>query len=84
MLAFRETGLDPVMHPYAYTGTEGHGFTYEYYIDPATKLPAYSELYLNDQEEKPVRDYAYKTLYEFNTSTFDASTSNHAPLVFDW
>lgn len=84
MMAFRKTGLDPIAQPYGYTAAEGHGFAYEYYVDPTAKLPVYSELYLHDREGKPVRDYAYKTLYEFGTATFDATTRNMAPLSLKW
>jgi len=42
MEAFNATGLNATKQPYTYFGASGEGASLDYYINPATMLPAYS------------------------------------------
>jgi hypothetical protein len=90
MFAFKKTGLSPSAWPYVYRGTGGSGFAIEYYVDPATKLPVYSEILTTagkDSQGNDVTDLDYtlaRVQYTFGTATFDASSANAAPLKLDW
>ncbi len=44
MTAFQATGLNPQTHPYTYFGTGNEGVHLVYYVDPASQLPAYSQM----------------------------------------
>jgi hypothetical protein len=91
MWSFKKTGIDPEKHPYLYAGAGGDGLNLEYYVDPATKLPVYSELTTlpakddSTGKEIPIVNY-YKdrTQYEFGSSTFDASPANGADIALTW
>lgn len=88
MFAFKQTGLDPAEHPYSYVGSGGEGFTLEYYVDPTTGLPAYSELTAlassGDGSGSVTGDYHYRMQYDFTTSTFDATPANNADIAITW
>jgi hypothetical protein len=88
MWAFKETKLDPAAHPFEYRIRGGDGMHIEYYVDPTTKLPVYSEMKstpLKDKngKEKPYDAYRdIRTSYQFGVSEFDASPNS--PLSIDW
>lgn len=88
MFAFKETGLNPDDHPYGYAGAGGEGFTLEYYVDPTTSLPTYSELTAlaspGDGSDSVAGDYHYRVQYDFTASTFDATTANNADITLTW
>ena len=86
MMAFRETDLDPAAHVYGTRGDETGGARFEYYVDPATKLPAYSEFTPlgEDDEGATVEGLTHRTHYQFGTAEFDVEITNPAPLTMDW
>jgi hypothetical protein len=90
MFAFKQTGLDPTAWPYIYHGAGGYGIALEYYVDPVTKLPAYSETLTTPQKDlqgndKPLDEYNFhRVQYQFGTATFDASAANNDPIKLDW
>lgn len=71
MWAFKETGLKPADHPYGYLGAGGNGLKIAYFVDPATKLPVYSEIGTTPIKDstgadKPGSVYSfYRTQYSF-------------------
>jgi hypothetical protein len=86
MMAFRDTGLDPSTHVYGTRGEETGGARFEYYVDPATKLPAYSEFTpvgTNDEGQQ-VDGLTSRTHYQFGTADFDVEITHPEPLSMDW
>lgn len=87
MFAFKETGLDPFEYPYGYAGAGEEGFDLEYYVDPATSLPAYSELTSiapPTSTSNRSGDYHYRITYDFTASTFDATPANTSDITLNW
>lgn len=90
MWAFKSTGLNPTSHPFDYVGTAEEGITLEYYIDPTTGLPAYSELTPiapKDDSGKTTSFsdlYHYRVQYDYTTGMFDASSNNNADITINW
>jgi hypothetical protein len=88
--AFRETGLDFRTHPYQTRGTGGAGLHMEYYIDPTTKLPAYSEIKTTPSKDhngsyKPEDESeSVKMQYQYGVSTFDASDKSPDLIAITW
>ena len=88
--AFSKTGLDSRKHPYTYIGAGGDGLHIEYFVDPATKLPAYSVLTTAPKKDDTGRDlpvsgyYQYRVTYQFGTAIFDASITNNTDVHLDW
>lgn len=89
MWAFKETKLDPATHPYGYVGAGGNGTKLTYFVDPSTKLPAYSELITTpildgEGKEKPgSRYFLSKTQYAFGSLPDVKTTSGQDPKL-DW
>ncbi len=67
--AFDKTGLDSAKWPYQTTGTLATGAKLIYYINPATQLPAYSQIsltyYLNDSGARQPDN-----IYDFQDSQY--------------
>lgn len=89
MWAFKETKLDPATHPYGYVGAGGNGTKLTYFVDPATKLPAYSELLTTPildsegKEKAGSRYFLSKTQYTFGSLPDVKTTSGQDPKL-DW
>ncbi|SDJ72929.1 hypothetical protein [Nonomuraea jiangxiensis] len=65
MWSFKTSGVDPDTHPYSYNGAMGTGYHVVTYLDPATLLPAYSEVEQTpvlDENGKPRTDSGYSKL----------------------
>jgi hypothetical protein len=88
MFAFQETGLDPFKYPYGYVGSGGQGFKLDYYVDPATGLPAYSEIAslprVDEAGKNDKSTYHFRIQYDFTRSTFDASPANNTDINLTW
>ena len=88
MFAFKKTGLNPDDHPYGYVGSGGQGFTLDYYIDPGTSLPAYSEISslprTDDAGKSDTSSYHFRIQYDFTSSSFDASPANDTDIAITW
>ncbi len=89
MFAFKQTKLDPSTWPYTYASAGGDGLAIEYYVDPATQLPAYSEILTVPREDSENAAYGTENdftqvSYRFGTATFDATEKNTDLLKLDW
>lgn len=89
MWAFKETGMDPETHPFAYIGAGGNGSKITYIVDPSTQLPVYSEIGttpLKDTQgkDKPGDSYSfYRTQYAFGSMP-DVAITNEKDVTLDW
>ena len=88
--AFTKLGLDAATHPYGYRGASDAGTRLEYYVDPNTQLPVYSETTelpakTSAGQNKPLDGYeVYRTNYTFGKATFAVQTNNEADIAIDW
>lgn len=89
MWAFKETKLKPATHPFGYLGAGGNGMKITYVVDPATKLPAYSEISITPRKDTsgkdiPMDNYSFhRTQYTFG-SLPDVTTVNEQDVTLDW
>jgi len=88
MNAFQATGLDAAKHPYTFFGAGGEGTHVQYYIDPATLLPAYARM-----DSTPVlgstgqpqltTNWSHRTIeYSFPDAVADQNLDSHTPITF--
>ncbi|HJQ09008.1 MAG TPA: hypothetical protein VJ836_06015 [Candidatus Saccharimonadales bacterium] len=88
--AFDETGLDEEKHPYTVVGASANGIHLEYYVDPKTRLPVYSEAHPlpgkdSEGKDKPISTYyRHRITYQFGSTPFDLEASKDADLALDW
>jgi hypothetical protein len=89
MWAFKTTGLDPAAYPYGYVGAGGEGMDIEYYVDPTSKLPVYTEISTtpgknSDGSEAPQASYShYRVQYDFGKLP-NVSTTNMQDISISW
>ena len=88
--AFAATKLNGDTWPYRYAGSFFGGAHLDYYVDPATNLPAYSVVTGIPPVDPaqaaglPHDTEILKTTYQFGTSHFDVQISNTAKLSLGW
>lgn len=88
MNAFQTTGLNAEKHPYTFFGAGGEGAHVQYYIDPATLLPAYARMDSTpilggNGQPQLTTSWSHRTIeYSFPTGVTELNLDTHVPISF--
>jgi len=83
---FDATGLDYGKHAYGILGSDGNTIHFDYYVDPDTKLPVYSEskFEAGPGQDPSVTEDAHRTTYQFGTTNWKYRAEDNTNIALDW